>query len=160
MPMKRRSIVLAALLAGWLSGTGLVPAQAMTLEEAMALTYETNPGLLAARAELRAVDENVAQARSAWRPTVSSTLTAGWNKTDVKTSASTTEGTSYPRTGTLSVVQALYSGGAFDAAIAGAEADVQAQRANLFNSEQATLLQAVVAYVNLIRDEATLDLQT
>jgi len=159
MPIKRRSIVLAGLLAGWLAGTGLVPAQAMTLEEALALTYETNPGLLAARAQLRAIDENVSQARSAWRPTVSSTLSVGVNKTKAKASGTTTDGTSVPKTGTLSVVQALYSGGAFGAAIAGAEADVQSQRANLFNSEQDTLLQAVVAYVNVVREEVTLDLQ-
>ncbi|MEQ8818055.1 MAG: TolC family outer membrane protein [Thalassobaculum sp.] len=159
MPMKPRSLVLAALLAGWLSGTGLVPAQAMTLEEALALTYETNPGLLAARAQLRAVDENVSAARSAWRPNVSSSLTVGVNDLETKSGGTTTEGSSVPRTATLSLTQALYSGGAFDAAIAGAEADVQTQRANLFSSEQDTLLQAVTAYVNVIRAEATLDLQ-
>lgn len=159
MPMKRRSVVLAALLAGWLSGTVLVPAQAMTLEEALALTYDTNPGLQAARAALRAVDEGVSSAQAAWRPSVSSTLTVGVNKNKTKTTSTNTDGTSYPKTASLTATQALYSGGAFGAAIAGAEADVQSQRASLFNSEQDTLLQAVVAYVNVIRDEATLDLQ-
>ncbi|GHD48337.1 type I secretion protein TolC [Thalassobaculum fulvum] len=160
MPMKRRSIVLAGLLAGWLSGTGLVPAEAMTLEEALALTYETNPGLLAARAQLRAVDENVSQARASWRPNVSSSLSLGVTDQNTKTrGVTTTDDSSFPRTGNLSVSQALYSGGAFGAAIAGAEADVQAQRANLFNSEQETLLQAVTAYVNVLREQATLELQ-
>lgn len=160
MPMKRRSIVLAALLAGWLSGTGLVPAQAMTLEEALALTYESNPDLLAARAQLRAVDENVSQARAAWRPNVTSSLSAGVTSIEAETSGvTTTDATKFPRTGSLSVTQALYSGGAFGAIIAGAEADVQAQRASMFTSEQDNLLQAVVAYVNVLREEATLELQ-
>lgn len=160
MPMKRRSVVLAALLAGWLSGTGLVPAQAMTLEEALALTYESNPSLLAARAQLRAVDENVSQARAAWRPNVTSSLSAGVTSIEAETNGVTsTDATKFPRTGSLSVTQALYSGGAFGAIIAGAEADVQAQRASMFTTEQDNLLQAVVAYVNVLREEATLELQ-
>lgn len=106
MSMKRRSVVLAALLAGLLSSTAVVSAQAMTLEEALALTYETNPGLLAERAQLRAVDENVSQARAAWRPQVSSSLSAG--VADVETEISgvtTTDATKFPRTGNLNVVR-------------------------------------------------------
>lgn len=160
MPIKRRSIVRAALTAAWLSGTIMVPAHAMTLQEAMVLTYESNPALLAARAELRSVDESVSQAKSAWRPSVSSSLSAGVSDYSSETNGvKGNDDLTYPRTGRLSVTQALYSGGAFGAAIAGAEADVQAQRANLFNREQEILLQAVVAYVNVLREQATLDLQ-
>lgn len=160
MSMKRRSVVLAALTVGWLCGTVLVPAQAMTLEEALALTYETNPSLLAARAALRAVDENVSQAKAAWRPTVSSNLSLGVTDTTSESNGVTSaDATKFPRTGRISVTQALYSGGEFGAVIAGAEADVQAQRASLFNSEQQTLVQGVVAYVNVLREQATLELQ-
>jgi len=160
MPMKRRSVVLAALLSGWLAGTGLVPAQAMTLEEALALTYETNPGLLAARAQLRVIDESVSTARAAWRPSVSSSFSVGVTDYQSKVKGVTSsDGSSYPRTGSVSVSQNLYSGGANSAAIAGAEADVQSQRASMFNSEQDILLQAVTAYVNVLREQATLDLQ-
>ena len=52
-------------------------AQVRTLNDALALTYATNPTLLAARAQLRAVDENVPQALSGWRPQVSITANAG-----------------------------------------------------------------------------------
>ncbi len=161
MPIKTRPVVLAVLTAGWLCGTALVtPASGMTLEQALALTYQSNPALLAERAQLRAIDENVAQARSGWRPTVSSSLSVGAAYTESKTNGRTAaDGSSYPRTGRLSVNQPLYTGGAVGAAVAGAEAEVQAQRAALFNSEQQTLLQAVVAYVNVLREEATLDLQ-
>ena len=134
MPIKRGSVVLAALTAAWLSGTAMLPAAAMTLEEAMALTYDTNPALLAARAELRAVDESVSQAKSAWRPSVSSSLSAGITDQNTESNGTTTaDATKYPRTGRPSLPQALYSGGALGAAIAGAESDVQAQRANLFD---------------------------
>lgn len=160
MSMRRRSVLLAGLLAGCLTSTSLVPVQAMTLEEALALTYETNPSLLAARAALRSVDEQVSQARAAWRPTVSSTLSAGFTDVNSKTrGVTTTDDNSFPRTGSLQLSQPLYSGGAIGAAISGAEADVQAQRAAMFTSEQDTLLRAVTAYVNVLSEEATLDLQ-
>lgn len=161
MPIKRcRSVIVAALTAGWLCGTVLVPAQAMTLEEALALTYSTNPTLLAARAQLRASDENVSQAMAGWRPTVTSSFSAGVSDTEGKTSGvKTTDATKFPRTGRVSVTQPIYTGGSISATIAGSEADVQAQRASMFNSEQTVLLQGVVAYVNVLREEATLELQ-
>lgn len=132
----------------------------MTLSEALALTYDSNPTLLAARSQLRAADENVSQANSAWRPRVSSTFTAAVTSIEGKTSGvTTTDATKYPRTANLTVSQPLYTGGANAASIAGAEADVQAQRAVMFNSEQTVLLQGVVSYVNVLREEATLELQ-
>ena len=53
------------------------PARSQTLSEALAQAYSNNPGLLAARAQLRTVDENVPQALAGWRPTVSINSTAG-----------------------------------------------------------------------------------
>jgi len=46
------------------------PADADTLQDAMALAYQGNPNLLAARAQLRATDESVPIALSGWRPTL------------------------------------------------------------------------------------------
>lgn len=44
--------------------------QAQTLSDALAAAYSNNTTLLAARAQLRAVDENVPQALAGWRPTI------------------------------------------------------------------------------------------
>jgi outer membrane protein len=49
------------------------PASAQTLTEAFAYAYNNNPQLLAQRALLRATDEQVPQALSNWRPTVTFT---------------------------------------------------------------------------------------
>src|SRR5215469_10297590 len=49
-----------------------------TLAEALAATYANQPALQAERAKLRATDENVPQALSGWRPTVTMAGTAGW----------------------------------------------------------------------------------
>src|SRR3546814_16291874 len=106
----------------------------MTLQESVALTYETNPSLLASRAELRASDENVSQANAAWRPTVTSSLSAGVSDTTTERQGiTTTNATGYPRPGRLSTNQPLFNGGANPAVHAGAAADVQAQRARRFN---------------------------
>ena len=45
-------------------------AQAETLEQALASAYSNNPTLQARRAQQRALDESVSQARAGWRPTV------------------------------------------------------------------------------------------
>jgi outer membrane protein len=55
----------------------LAIAHAQTLEEAWTQAYRNNPSLEAQRAEWRAVDEQVSQALSNWRPTVDATGSAG-----------------------------------------------------------------------------------
>src|ERR1700761_2119505 len=52
-------------------------AETQTLEQALALAYQTNPGLQAERAKLRAVDEQVSRALSGWRPDISATADDG-----------------------------------------------------------------------------------
>lgn len=154
------------IIGGWILATtfltsvSLASANAQSLEDALALTYQTNPVLLAARAQLRQTDESAAQARAGWRPTVSATVTAGFTDVDAETrGVTTTDDNSFPRTGTLSVTQPLYTGGQTQAAVDQADADIQAQRASLFTTEQDVLLQGVTAYVNVIRDESLHDLQ-
>ena len=63
-----RSCTAAVITAGLL--TICAQASAQPLHEALAQAYANNTTLLAARAQLRAVDEGVPQALSGWRPTV------------------------------------------------------------------------------------------
>ena len=58
-------------------GLSVTPAAAQSLEEALASAYRSNPELLAQRAALRAVDEQVPRALSQWRPTVQVSGNAG-----------------------------------------------------------------------------------
>ena len=80
---------LLALTTALLAPAALVAAapqaQAQTLADALAQAYANNPTLLAARANLRAVDENVPQALAGWRPTVSVSSSFGY--TDSRTRA-------------------------------------------------------------------------
>lgn len=137
----------------------LSPADAQTLQDALVKTYQLNPTLRAERSQLRATDETVAQALSDWRPVVSVDSTAGWDVSDSTiTSASQSSDVTYPITGSVSVVQNLYTGGRSQAGIDGAENDVKAGRAELGLVEQTVLLSAATAYADVVRDQAVLEL--
>ena len=70
--MLKRSRALASVALITLAmGAGAAPAGAETLKDAIGLAYRTNPTLLAQRANQRALDETIVQARSGLRPTVS-----------------------------------------------------------------------------------------
>ena len=58
----------------------------------------------------------------------------------------------------LSVVQPLYSGGRTQAGTKRAEALVEAQRADLLSTEQSVLLDGATAYLDVVRDQAVVDL--
>jgi len=136
-------------------GLGL-PANAETLGTALAKAYTTNPSLLSARATLRATDEGVSQAKSGWRPSLSATGTASSKRTETSTTRTNTK--TNPRTMTLSLSQSLYAGGQTVADTESAVNSVHAQRARLMNSEQSVLLDAATAYLNVLRDQAVLEL--
>jgi len=154
-------------------GLSVTPAAAQSLEEALASAYRSNPELLAQRAALRAVDEQVPRAMSQWRPTVQVTGNTGFAR-DYNATTTTVfngDGTSdrqtannqrvrRPYTATLQATQPLYRGGRSTAELARAEANIQASRALLSVTEQRVLLDAATAYINLARELAVLDLNT
>ena len=67
--LKRSRVLASAAVVAVMTGLG-APAWAETLQDAIALAYRTNPNLLAQRANQRALDETVVQARSGLRPTI------------------------------------------------------------------------------------------
>jgi outer membrane protein len=71
----RSGISLAALLG--LAVPGL-PVHAETLKEALTAAYLFNPTLKGARAQLRATDNGVSQAKSGYRPTITATFQDGF----------------------------------------------------------------------------------
>ena len=131
------------------------PASAETLDEALTALYGNNPTLQAARAELRATDELVPQALSGWRPTVAINGQLGEQWEDSNISG---DETSTPRSADLSVSQPLYRGGRTVSGTRQAEYLVRAQRERLLGIEQDALLQGVSAYMDVLRDEAVLEL--
>lgn len=155
MNVKFRHVALLFAAAVILSQT----ARAQSLDEAMAAAYASNPTLAAARAALRATDEEVPQALSGYRPSM--TLNGGYGREAV-TSPSSADARQHREPGTLdlALTQPIYRGGRTDAATERAEASVKAERARLTAAEQAVLLNAATAYMNVLRDTAVLDLNT
>ncbi len=142
-------------------------ASAETLEDALVAAYNTNPTLMAERARLRATDETASQARAGWRPTVTlnSSYTGSRSRRQVSTSflggtvrATTSDLYSQQVAGSVTATQPLFRGGRTINATRSADAQVRAVRAQLWAAEQQVLLDTVTAYMDVIRDRATVDL--
>jgi outer membrane protein len=150
----RAGATLAMVAAGVFAAS---PASAQTLTEAFAYTYNNNPQILAQRALLRATDEQVPQALSNWRPTVTLTGQAGVERAGTATRGSTAFSTFEPRSLDLRVTQPLYRGGRTEAATRQALNTVQSTRAQTLGVET-TVFQAVAqAYLDVVRDQTLVE---
>jgi TolC family type I secretion outer membrane protein len=129
-------------------------ASAATLQEALVEAYNSNPALLAERANLRATDEELAQANAGWRPSVSinGSASSSTNYAGVGQSNSNAWNAS------ISARQPLYEGGRVSAQRDLAKAQIRAGRARLTGTESNILLSTVTAYTDVVRDLAVVDL--
>jgi outer membrane protein len=131
------------------------PASAEDLRDALASAYASNPTLMAAREQLRALDAGVPLARADGLPSINGTA----SETEyVRQSALST--TDLPRmvaiTGTASIP--LYNGGAVRNAVNAANTRVIAGRNDLRATEASVFAQTVAAYLDVIRTTATVKL--
>jgi outer membrane protein len=150
--------------AGW--PFAFLPARADTLEGALVLAYQNNPSLNSQRASVRATDEGVPQALAGYRPRVNINGSIGTQYWDTTNRTSTTNPTYQHLTGNMTpnsygitATQTLFNGFQTPNKTRQAESQVQAAREQLRVTEQTVLLNAVTAYMNLLRDAAILDLQ-
>lgn len=148
-----RTLLLIAAGAGAISIA--TPATADSLRDALATAYQTNPTLTGAREGQKAANEAVPIAKANGRP-------------DVQASGSYSElfprsnGTNFTPDRTLNgradVTVPLYLGGAVKNAVRAAENRVEAGIAGLRATESAIFSAVVAAYMDVIRDEAIVDL--
>lgn len=133
-------------------------ASAETLHDALSAAYRSNPSLRAEQARLRATDEEIARAKSGYRPTINADgdVTTQWSETDPD---SLTDGTVTQKSFTLSLDQPVFTGFRTFNAVQAAEASVRSSRENLRDFEQALLLDAVTVYSDVIRDRAVMRLR-
>ena len=145
------SRLVRSLSAALLISTATVElSSAETIKGALAKAYENNSTLNSARAGVRIVDEDVAIAKSGYRPTITGDASASYSS---RTDAVTNRGARL-ETGSfgITISQTLFDGFGTKNRVAAAEAQVLAQRENLRNSEQNILFDAASAYMNVIRD--------
>ena len=151
------------IVRGFATGPALValavassaPARADDLQSALAAAYATNPDLAAARANQRATDEGVPIARAPGLPSLSGTATyteflkQGPNNFLAPKRV-------FSADPTLSVP--IFSGGAVRNSLAAAKTRVEAGQAGLRGTEAGLFSQVVAAYMDVIRDAATVGL--
>jgi outer membrane protein len=149
---------LLALLAGSAGMTLMAaPASADTLKEALLQAYQTNPTLMAARANQRAVDENVPISRSAGLPSLSASATFTEQVIDAfpdptNLSADRSLG------GSVTLAVPIYSGGSVRNSVRAAEVRVVAGQADLRGTESFVFSSVVAAYMDVILREAIVSL--
>jgi outer membrane protein len=154
--------VLAALWTMPLAAS--ISAAADTVESALVGAYRNNPQVNVQRAIVRQADEQVPQALSGYRPRIGATATAGMQAGSEReffpgSPPFSINGTFPSASAGVTAVQTLYNGFQTANRTRAAESQVSAQRATLRNTEQTVLLNALTAYMNVLRDYAILELQ-
>jgi outer membrane protein len=147
---------------------GPVPVLADTIDAALVRAYQNNPQLNAQRASVRFTDENVPQALSGYRPKVAITASAGYQYTDVNTTAGGTptqivrtevHGANAPRSVGATISQTLFNGQQTANRTRAAESQVSSAREGLRVLEQTVLLAAATIYMDYLRDSAIVEVQ-
>ncbi len=146
--------LLTAVMTGPALAAAELPAHSETLQEALVSAYQNSPVLAAERANLRATDEGVSQALSGWRPTVTLDGEYGYEKRDTKTRNEDLN----PLIGAATVTQPIFRGGRTIAETRAADSAVKAGRARLRTVEQQVFLDVVTVYMDVLRDEAVVQL--
>lgn len=168
--MRKSVSILATVAAASALAMGVNPAAGETLNDALALAYQTNPTIRAERARLKAVREARAQAWAGALPQISAT----GSYTDVDSSQTT----SFPDpvsgvptvqnssvdlttlTAGVTAEQPVFTGFRNYNAIKQAGARIRAGGAQLVGTEQQVLLDVASAYFNVQRNMAVFDLST
>ncbi|RYG75424.1 MAG: hypothetical protein EON59_18250, partial [Alphaproteobacteria bacterium] len=129
-------------------------AQVQSLQQALSRTYQTNPTLMARRAELRGLDNGVALERSAGNLQISAGSTFSQEVHITRPLGS--RGRNLRSNVDFSKV--LFAGGRIRNATRSAETRVLAGRADLRATEGDVLTEAVAAYADILRDREILNL--
>lgn len=129
-----------------------VPAQATTLEEAIAAAMSHAPEIEAARADADAADARIKEARGHGLPSATLSGTIGYGRLDPQGYFGLPAANVTPRAAQLTIEQPLFMGGRVSAGVAQAKAGSEAARAG----ESMTRSQIVVATVQAYGDVLTM----
>ncbi len=136
----------------------VAPAHAENLQDALSLAYTNNPDLRAQRAALRATDEQVAQANLAVLPSVNGNVQYDRSNRLIIEDPLLDPQKIFNRALQIRIDQPIFNGFTRIYNRKQAKALVMAGRAQLLNTEQNVLLQAVTAYMDVLSNEAIYDL--
>lgn len=157
----RKQVACAGLGTALILALSAGSASAQTLEQALVAAYGSNATLNAQRAATRAADENVPRALSGYRPTIEGAAGVTRNSVGVISNGATATTNQVLNQSSVSITinQNLYNGFRTGNNTRAAEAQVRQSREILRQTEQQVLLDAATAHMNVLRDEALLQLQ-
>ena len=149
----KKSFVSVLMLATMLSS----PVKAVTIFEAMGEAYTNNPTLQAQRAYLRSVDENVAIAKSGYRPSLY--VQGDYSEVNTNDDLDTSSDGNTSKSISANLTQPLFSGFQTINSVKSADNTVLSEQNNLMNTEQDVLLNASTVYLNVLQNAAIVELQ-
>jgi outer membrane protein len=129
------------------------------LSDALAAAYANSPDLNAQRAATRAADENLPGALAGYRPTVAAQANDGIQQFNQSPPTGPVKTTTHPAGGGLTVSETLFNGNRTFNSVKQAKSKILQSREDLDAAEVTLLKNAVTAYMNVLRDTATLDLR-
>lgn len=146
------------------------PVAADTVEFALVQAYQNNPQLNVQRAVVRVTDEQVPASLSGYRPRITATATGGAQSLDTTqtfvqtpgapgTPPLITKGSNTPYSAGITLSQTIFNGFQTANRTRAAESQVSSARETLRDIERKVLLDAITAYMNVLRDFANLELQ-
>ena len=142
-----KSLIVALAAAGILA---FAPAAgAATLAELLADLVKNQKQITAAQEDVEAAKKRAAAAWGAWYPTLD--VTANWGKEKQNNATGTADTEEVPHEVDIKITQRIWDFGSANAAIKIAELDLETARVNLVSTRQALVLQAIEAYLNVIR---------
>jgi outer membrane protein len=135
-----------------------------TLSDALVSAYQTNPELIAAREKLKVTDEEIFKAISGFLPKIEYSATQKNQKSDIATNSiflsQLSKQDPWVQTKTknsgVNLEQNVFSGGRSVMAVQIAKYTIESARAELLTSEQKVMIQAIQAYLEVLRHKEVL----
>lgn len=133
---------------------------AQSLQQAIQKTVDENPQIQSAKAERRAVEQEIRQAKSGYFPTVDIAVGGGWERTsNTTTRANNDESLSLGRSeASIEIRQMLFDGFATKSEVKRQSARTNSRAYTVFGQAEITALNAVEAYLNVLRRQELLSL--
>ena len=149
----KKSLALSGLLV-----LSLGVAHADSLQEAIQYTINENPEVQSASSERLAVEQEISQAKAGFFPTVDLSVGAGWERSLNTTTEAAGEGSkSLGRDeASIQVRQMIYDGFATSSEVKRQTARTNSRAYTVFGQAEITALNAVEAYINVLRRDELL----
>jgi outer membrane protein len=128
---------------------------ALSLNEALIMAYQKHPDILAERLQVKATSEEAPQAFAGWLPSSSASIERGKQESQ---RANSPDSSNLIDQKSIDLTQPIYRGGRTTAGMKKASSNINQAYSDLIAKEQSILLEAVNAYMGVVRSQEHLQL--